>query len=370
MPPTLSLNKKPKTSPNLTSYGRRLFTEVFVSASPASNHRLAELGEQGWLRRVARWFATDSRRLVLGIGDDAAAIAIDRGEGPLVATVDALVEGVHFRREWTPARALGHKTLAVNLSDLAAMGARPLAALLALGVPPTASLAELRDFFIGLRTAGRAFGCPLAGGDLTRAPQWTISLTALGLPAARRGGQGVLARRSTARPGMTLYVTGWPGESAGGLLALRRGLQAPRLIARHNRPTPRLAEGAVLARVCQNLAMLDLSDGIVCDARRLAEASGCAIEIDAAALPISRPLTSWCRAQSIDPLEPILFGGEDYELLLATDRTAATLARDFARAGVKTPLTAIGRIVEGRGLRVLDARGRPLPLVDRTFRHF
>src|SRR5690606_20837737 len=119
-------------------------------------------------------------------------------------------------------------------------------------------LAMLQAFFRGLRSAGRRWACPLAGGDLVRAPQWTISLTLLGRPVVGRR----VIRRASARPGQTVFVTGRPGESGAGLDALRRGIAAPRLVARHNRPTPRLAEAAVLVPACRRLAMIDVSDGV------------------------------------------------------------------------------------------------------------
>lgn len=330
--------------------------------------QLQHFGEIAWLSRVRRWFGGDDPRLVLGIGDDAAAIEV--GRGPVVATADALIEGVHFRRDWIGARDLGHKALAVNVSDLAAMGARPVAALLTLSVPANAAADELRAFFMGLREGARRWDCPLAGGDLTRAPQWTISITALGVPAVRRAGKPVLARRSQARPGQSVYVTGRPGESGAGLLALSRGFKAPGLIARHNRPEPRIEEGALLAKICPDLAMLDVSDGIWCDSGRIAGASGCAIQIEAAALPISAAVEAFCRRAGIDPLEPVLFGGEDYELMFCTAKPEETIRRAFERAGIKTAVTRIGRVAAGKGRFLIDASGRRVKTADRTFRHF
>lgn len=329
--------------------------------------KLSDLGEQEWLKRVRRWLDGAGGRLILGIGDDAAAIAT---RGPVIATTDALIEGVHFQREWIGARDLGRKALAVNLSDIAAMGGRPIAALLALSVPPEANIRELRDFFFGLRDGARRWGCPIAGGDLTRAPQWSIAITVLGEPAVRRGGKPVLALRSAARPGQSVYVTGRPGESGAGLIALTRGISAPALIARHNRPQPRLAEGALLARICPDLAMLDVSDGIWCDSVRLAEASKCAIEIESASLPISPSIRRFCREHAIDPIQPVLFGGEDYELLFCTGRSIETLQCAFRDRGIKTKITCIGRVQSGRGRHLLDSSGRRQTIADLTFQHF
>ncbi len=329
---------------------------------------LSEIGEVGWLERVRRWFDSGDRRLLLGIGDDAAAIRI--APGPVIATTDALIEGVHFRRDWISPRDLGRKALAVNVSDIAAMGARPVAALLALSVPFDAPLSALRAFFLGLRDGARRWRCPLAGGDLTRAPQWSIAVTVLGEPSVRRGGKPFLARRSTARPGQCVYVTGWPGESGAGLIALTRNLSAPRLVARHNRPEPRLAEAAALAQACPDLAMLDVSDGIWCDSGRIAAASACALDLEASSLPIGPALRAFCAAHAIDPLQPVLFGGEDYELLFCTARTPDAVVRAFRRRGIDTPVTRIGLVRAGRGRHLIDAAGRRLKIEDRTFRHF
>lgn len=329
--------------------------------------KISDIGEIEWLGRVRRWLDGAGGRLKLGIGDDAAAIET---RGPVIATTDALIEGVHFRRDWIGPRDLGRKALAVNLSDIAAMGGRPIAALLALSVPPDAEVVDLRDFFFGLRDGARRWGCPIAGGDLTRAPQWSIAITVLGEPAVRRGGKPVLALRSAARPGQSVYVTGRPGESGAGLIALGRGVSAPALIRRHNRPEPRLAEAAVLARICRDLAMLDLSDGIWCDSVRLAEASGCAIELESSALPISPAIRGFCGEHSIDPLQPVLFGGEDYELLFCTDRGLESLERAFRDRSIETNITRIGRVKSGRGRRLIDSSGRRQKVADLTFQHF
>lgn len=327
---------------------------------------LADWGELRFLAWVRRVFGTErGPGLALSIGDDAAHLRLGRTPDVLVTT-DALIEGVHFRREWISPRELGGKALVSNLSDLAAMGARPVAAFLSLGVPSDTPLAELKRFFLGLRGVGRRWGCPLAGGDLVRAPQWTVNLTLLGRPAVGRR----VVPRSSAAPGQTVYVTGWPGESAAGLDALLRGLAAPRLKARHHRPTPRLPESAVLARVCRRLALIDVSDGVASESAHLARESRVRIELDATALPVSRALRAYAASRGMDPLGWVLHGGEDYELLFATDTPIDRLRAAFRAAGLKTPLSAIGRTARGRGLFLRDATGGVQPLAVRSFQHF
>ena len=337
-------------------------------ATSTPRRRLADLGELPFLGSVRKWFAADGAAFAIPIGDDAA--AIDFARGPVVATVDALIENVHFNFEWITPAQLGHKSLAVNLSDLAAMGARPRAALLALGVPPETEMRRLEQFFMGLRAAGRRFGCPLAGGDMTRAPVWTVSITALGEPVAKRKGAAALARRAAAVPGQTLYVTGAIGESAAGLRSLQLGVAASGLVRRHHLPTPRLAEAAALAAALRDLAMIDVSDGLFNDAGRIAEAAGVGVVIRTGALPLSPRLRAFCAQAGLDPLEFAIYGGEEYELLFATAAPPERVEAILRQAGSRLRVTPIGAITHGRGVTLIDSAGKPLPAADRTFRHF
>lgn len=331
---------------------------------------LADWGELkflNWVRESVRDPRAESHsHLALSIGDDAAHFRF-AGLKDLLVTTDALIEGVHFRRDWISPRDLGAKSLAVNLSDIAAMAAVPLAAFLSLGVPPETPIKTLKSFFIGLRDLGARYQCPLAGGDLVRAPQWTINIMALGqLPKNSQA-----ARRSDARPGQTLYVTGRPGESGAGLEALRRGDRQPRLIARHNRPLPRMAESLAIRKACRDLAMLDVSDGIWNDAGHLARESDVDIEIDIDSLPLSRPLIAYGRKTNIDPTDWALYGGEDYELLFTTRATIEQIRKALSREEIPTEIHAIGRVIKGAGrVRLLNRDGNPLRRTPRTFQHF
>lgn len=253
-----------------------------------------------------------------------------------------------------------------NLSDLAAMAAQPDAAFLSLGVPSHTPIAQLKAFFLGLRSASNRWHCPLAGGDLVRAPQWTINLTLLGSPAFKDR----VVTRSTARPGHTVFVTGWPGESAAGLDALQHNASPKRLLDRHRRPLPRLAEAKILARLCPDLAMIDVSDGVASEALHLATSSQVRLEINVANLPISRALKSYTRVHDLDPTALILNGGEDYELLFTTNLSEHRIRKAFATAKIRTPVTAIGKVVNGQGLGLLDSEGRPMKLNGSRFEHF
>jgi thiamine-monophosphate kinase len=280
--------------------------------------------------------------VLLGIGDDAAVLAPPRGE-VLVATVDAVVEGVHFDARFTP-EDVGWKALAVNLSDLAAMGARPLWALCALATPRGEDPRRLAGVGRGLAACARAFGVALVGGNVTRASDLSLTVTAVG--AARAG---AVVGRAGARPGDLLLVSGTLGDAA---LGLARGA-APALARRQRRPAPRVALGAALGPLAS--AGLDVSDGLVQDLGHLCRASGAGAIVRAADLPLSAAYRR-ATARRREPLEAALAGGEDYELLVAVRPRRVGAAREVA-AKVGVALTPIGEIVAGSGVRVFLPSG-------------
>ncbi len=335
--------------------------------SGARDPTIADWGELKFLRWVRALAGKTGPEIPLSIGDDAAHLHIRRRE--LIVTTDALIEGTHFKFDWISPRDLGHKSLAVNLSDLAAMGARPVAAFLSLGVPSSTQIADIKDFFRGLHREGLRYFCPLAGGDLVRSPQWTINLTLIGVPQTHSR----VIRRGGAIFGQTLYVTGCPGESGAGLHALQRGDAKPDLIRRHIRPTPRLAEAGALARICPDLAMIDVSDGIVNDAGQLARENKVSIRILPSRLPLSQDLKRYASRSRHHAEDWALYGGEDYELLFTTRQPIEAIRRAFRKAGLDTPVTAIGQTLRARGaprVFLADEHGKTLPSADRTFRHF
>jgi thiamine-monophosphate kinase len=306
------------------------------------------------IRRFTRGTPGHAPGVVLGIGDDAAVLRPPAGED-LVVTVDAVVEGVHFDAGFRP-EEVGWKALAVNLSDLAAMGARPRWALCALAVPRGAPAARLARVGRGLAACARRFGVTLVGGNVTRAAELSLTVTALG--SVRRG---LALTRSGARPGDRLLVSGSLGGAALGLH--RRAPAAAR--RRQHLPEPRLELGRSLGGVAS--ACIDLSDGLIQDLNHLLECSGAGARVRAAALPIDPALR---RPAAGDPrlLELALAGGEDYELLAAVppSRLARAL-RAAGRAGVA--LTPIGEVVRGSGLRLLDASGKPIRLARGGYDH-
>jgi thiamine-monophosphate kinase len=288
---------------------------------------VSELGEFGLLAELA------SRGLAVGIGDDTAALA----DG-LVVTQDALVENVHFRLAWTSWRDLGYKAAAVNLSDLAAAGAEPLALVVSLALAPGTDIDDVVELYEGLNEPEVA----IRGGDTTSSDRLYLSVTAIGRSERVPG-------RAGARSGDVLVVTGPLGGAAAGLRALELDLAGfDDLVRAHRRPPFRLDAARMLAPVAH--ALIDLSDGIAGDALRVAEQSGCRLEIDADALP------RWPGIERVGA-EPFWTLGEDYELL------AALAPEDAARL----PFPAVGRCVEGEGVG-LASGGRPIEAAG--FDHF
>jgi len=309
---------------------------------------LKRLGELGLIEAVRRR-AQSSRAAgawLKGIGDDAAVLR-PRAGCDLVVTSDALIEDVHFRWRTTDAGSLGRKALAVNLSDVAAMGARPLGFLLAWGLPEDARPEAVEGVLGGLLAQARAAGCPLVGGDTVRAPAWMLTVTAFGEVA-----RGRALLRSGAKPGDRVLVSGDIGGSALGLAALESGAAArPGLapfVRRHLRPAPPWRSGPLLARARFVHAAIDLSDGLLRDLGHVAEESGVRLRLDVERLPLARGLRARAAELGLDPLGLALAGGEDYELALCVAARAPgvnELARRF-----QCRLTEIGVVERGRGV--------------------
>jgi thiamine-monophosphate kinase len=291
---------------------------------------------------------------ILGIGDDAAVLDVG---GRAVVTHDMLVDGVHFRRATTGLRDLGWKALAVNLSDLAAMGAEPVAAFVGLGLPAGAVAGgDIDDLYGGMDDLAATVGVTVAGGDVTSSPVLVLGVTAVG--RALPGVEPV--RRGGARAGDVLCVTGRLGAAAAGLRLLDDAALLPglpgrdALIAAQRRPQPRLRAGRRLARAGVT-AMMDLSDGLALDAGRLAAASGVRADIALTALPFAPGVPDVAAAAGIEAAELAAAGGEDYELLAALPRDAVEACRD----DLDVPLTVIGRLEEGAGVVLRAADGAP-----------
>jgi len=330
---------------------------------------LAELGERGLIARLRQRLPAPGPDVLVGIGDDAAAIRW--GEGTLLLTTDTLLEGIHFRRTTATLRDIGAKAIAVNVSDIAAMGGEPRYALLALALPPTLAVADVDELYAGIQDMARQHGVTVVGGDTCAAPDGVVlSVTLVGRVL------GAPLRRNGARVGDAVMVTGSLGASAAGLALLERGpgALAPAIVEAvvrpHRVPTPRVAESGLIRASGWATAMIDLSDGLATDVRHIATESGVGARIDVDALPVSEATRATARALDVDPLEWALSGGEDYELLFtaAPDR-ATDLARDVtARTG--TPVHWIGEIrPPADGIRFVNRSGRPRAVAP-GFDHF
>jgi thiamine-monophosphate kinase len=296
-----------------------------------------------------------SRRTILGAGDDCAIIS--RPRSPLLFTIDTLVENVHFDLRWSTPAALGARALAVNLSDIAAMGGRPTACVVNLAVRDGIATRTLEGIYAGLRAAAREASTDIVGGNITRARQLSITIALLG-----ETGRGVM-RRDAARAGDEIFVTGTLGDAALGwrILAgklkargsapinLRRYRAAKKfLIARFLRPDARLRAGQSLASIRPAPAAIDVSDGLMQDLGHILERSGVGAEIDASRIPLS---PAYRALMGADPVHA-LTGGEDYELIfcLGPGRDQADLSRRL-----RVPVRRIGRIVRGSRLKVIGA---------------
>jgi thiamine-monophosphate kinase len=324
--------------------------------------------ETALILALSRRFGPPPPEVVLGIGDDCAAITLEGG-CCLLWTVDTLVEGVHFDFSYTPPVQLGWKALAVNLSDIAAMGGEARYALLSLAWPKGRDRAQALELGEGMAQAAREYGVAVIGGDIVAAPEVAVTVTVAGLAPGFR-----MLRRAGARAGDRIYVTGPLGESAAGLEALRRGvpleagLQAA-LAEAHLKPRPQLAAGRLLAEQGLATSAIDLSDGVATDLGHVCRESGMGARIPADLVPVSLRVKAAGPALGRDPLDLALKGGEDYQLLFTTPpEKGGALRAAFAGAGLPEPLP-LGEVVPGEGVILITPQGEE-DITGQGFDHF
>ena len=326
--------------------------------------KLKELGEFKLIEHI-RQRAPVGGDVHRGIGDDAAVVTVPEGHH-LLTSMDMLIEGVHFRRDWTSPEDLGHKAVAVNLSDLAAMGGIPRYLYLGLACPGSTCLEDIKAFLNRALAEAARYNVALVGGDTCRSPgPWIISVTVEGSTEAGRA-----VGRDGARPGDIIMVSGTLGDSAMALHLLENN-RAPgkALSARHHRPTPRVELGRRLGKDRIATAMIDISDGLTGDLEHILQASQVDGLIEEQKLPLSDAFTHL--AESEPALQDLaLFGGEDYELLFTADpeHEAAALALG---AELDLPVTRIGVVQRGSGgLLLQDGKGELRPILVRSYDHF
>jgi len=322
------------------------------------------MGEFELLAKLRERLPEEGPRVKLGSGDDA---AVTVPGGATATSVDAIIEGVHFRRGEADLRTIGRKALATALSDLAAMGADAGEAYVVFGAPADLGEEDFLAVLDGLLELAAVTGTTLAGGDVTRAPALTLAVTVVGharTPAA-------LVTRAGAEVGDLIVLTGEIGAAAAGRLLLEHDQHsaavpdaiATQLYARQLDPAPRLRSGHALAAAGAR-AMIDLSDGLAGDAGHIASASGVALQIETRSLPLAAGVAEVAAAAGRDPLELAVAGGEDYELLAALPAERLAEARSAVAAAGETTLTEIGRVEQGEGVEIrlpgggqLEAKG-------------
>jgi thiamine-monophosphate kinase len=358
---------------------------------------VADVSERELVARIQRQLPPTPPWVLVGIGDDAAIVEPERNRAE-VLTVDAIVEGVHFDRAFVPPDAIGHRALAVNLSDLAAMGAAPRLALLSMALPSTLPLADFDGIVSGFTSLAAKHRLQVIGGNLTRSPgPLVLDVTLVGTVKRRQA-----LTRGGAKPGDDLYVSGTIGAAAAGLGLLRKVVShqssvvslSPqstddlrlrlmtddsrlmtddwRLMTAYLTPEPRIRLGLLLGRNRAASACVDLSDGLADGVRRIAEASGVGVTIDASLLPIDPAARAFFEAQRLDPVEASL-EADDYELLVTVrPRARGRLAAAVRHGGA--PLTRIGRCTEDRAITIrpsgADATDAALPAGYTHFRPF
>lgn len=301
---------------------------------------LADIGEFALVGALARHFPQGTD-VVVGPGDDAAVVRVPGGE--VVASLDMLVQGRHFRLDWSTATDIGHKAAAANISDVNAMGGRATALLVGLGAPPQLETAWAMEFADGLAAEAAKVGASVVGGDVTRADQITISITVLGV--CEHG----IVRRSGAQPGDVVALAGRQGWAGAGFAVLGRGFRSPRVVVdSHRQPLPPYDAGPDGARLGAT-AMIDVSDGLLQDVGHIAAASRVAVNIEAGRLEVPDPLQAVGAALGVDPLRYCLTGGDDYSLV-------ATFPADVALPEVWRP---IGRVLDGGEPGAVTVDGAP-----------
>jgi thiamine-monophosphate kinase len=320
------------------------------------------VGEFELLAKIRERLPLDGGRVRLGSGDDA---AVTVPGGATATSVDALVDGVHFRREHASPAQIGHKAMATALSDLAAMGAEPGEAYVVLGVPGDLDEDGCIELLDGMADLAATTGTSLAGGDVTRATELFLAITVVG----HGSGPDSFVGRTGARPGDVLVLTGEIGAAAAGLALLDNPhldadfvLSSPiaplstksarvGLLGRQLEPVPRLAAGRALAGSGAT-AMIELSDGLGGDAGHLAESSGVGLRIEAAALPLAPGVVEVAAAAGRDPVAFAATGGEDYELLASIPPELLDQATAAVRGAEGIQLTKIGEVVAGEGVEI------------------
>lgn len=333
--------------------------------SPASPEEIRP-SERALIQQIRRRLPAVPPSLIVAPGDDAAVFVPERGAFQ-VLTTDALVEGIHFDRRFSSLADIGYKALAVNVSDIAAMGAKPEFGLLSLILPDWISSAALDELLGGVLEMAALARVSIAGGNISRSPgPLIVDVTVTGSVRPRR-----ILTRGGGKPGDALYLTGTIGAAAAGLAALNQGVTTTAIagcIRRHQRPETRFRIGMLLGRNRAASACMDLSDGLADAVRQIAEAGGTGATIDASLLPVDSAARQWFESQGTDPITASIAGGDDFELLFTVPRKRGGRLRAVRSAGRGVTLTRIGELTASSEI-VLVRDGVPEQLPE-GFQHF
>jgi len=339
-----------------------------IERSVPAGATVADYTERELITRIQARLASPPGWLIVGIGDDAAVVEPERNRVE-VLTVDAIVDGVHFDRAIVPPEAIGHRALAVNLSDLAAMGAAPRLALVSMALPGDLPAADFDGIATGLAALATRHGAHVVGGNLTRTPgPLALDITVIGTIKRR---QALI--RGGARPDDCIYMSGDIGAAAAGLARLRdagdpSGPDRDACIEKYWHPRPRLRVGTLLARNRIATACIDLSDGLADGVRQIADASGVSAALDAAAIPVHPAAQEWFTSRGADPLDAAIGAGDDYELLFTIrPRSQRRLEAVLRRADVA--VTRIGTCGAGRGATLTRSDGQTVAITG-GYGHF
>jgi len=333
---------------------------------------IEEIGEFGFIRSIMEKCLYSPESVIQGIGDDCAVIGpYGPYEGKvLLITTDLLIEDIHFLMGKITPRELGAKAVAVNLSDIAAMGGTARHIFVSLAMPRGMAMDTMEEVYAGMKDLCRRYGVNLLGGDTSSSPRGLfINVTVMGEAAEEE----VLYRKG-ASPGDLIYVTGTLGDAAAGLKLLKGELPAPGdlrdvLVAAHNRPEPRLEAGRLVAQSRLASAMIDISDGLLADLHHICEESKVGAQILQERVPVSRELSSLCKANDLNAFHMALSGGEDYQLLFTVPKkNAESIERQIKQQG--HPPFRIGKITAEEGVRLVSPHGTDGEITQRGFDHF
>jgi thiamine-monophosphate kinase len=332
--------------------------------------KLRDIGEFGFIEKISRGCLIRPDNIVKAIGDDAAAFTTDSNQIILVTT-DLLVERIHFLRDATSGFNLGYKSLAVNLSDIAAMGGTAREAFVSIAIPQDCTIDLLDDIYRGMKSLAGEYDVNILGGDTTRSKvDLIINVVVTGLVS-----RSEILFRDGARPGDVIFSSGYLGDSRAGLHLILNNIEVKSkahkaLFESHILPRPHLREGRFLAAVGGVSAAIDVSDGLSSDLGHIVKQSGVGAKIHADKIPLSQHLKSFCDQFDFDPIPFALAGGEDYTLLFTVSAGAAPrISRDYQKS-FNQPLFAIGEITDTGSIELIDSQGSSKEVIPSGWDHF